>query len=191
MLRCSKCGEWKPDEEFHRHKIKSRRGRRPDCRLCVSAHQAQHYAENRERKLEYQKRYNAENCERRAEYMKQYNRQYGTKTGASGLKRRREQHLRRCYQLDPHEYVRMCELGCHRCGAREPGGPYDVFDVDHDHSCCGGGESCGECVRGVLCNRCNNEVHDIEKLRMIPGAVIPDAYLDRWEREGQWWKDQV
>jgi len=30
--------------------------------------------------------------------------------------------------------------------------------VDHDHACCPGKESCGQCVRGLLCGNCNTMI---------------------------------
>lgn len=39
--------------------------------------------------------------------------------------------------------------------------------VDHDHGHCEGRESCGQCIRGILCDRCN----------MILGHVKDDQSL--------------
>jgi len=27
--------------------------------------------------------------------------------------------------------------------------------IDHNHSCCSGATSCGKCIRGILCSKCN------------------------------------
>lgn len=43
---------------------------------------------------------------------------------------------------------------CAICGTDEPGGR-GAFHVDHDHACCDGPRSCGDCVRGLLCTLCN------------------------------------
>lgn len=35
--------------------------------------------------------------------------------------------------------------------------------VDHDHGCCPGRKSCGKCIRGLLCNRCNILLTHLER----------------------------
>lgn len=67
--------------------------------------------------------------------------------------RRREHHLRARYGLDLETYEAMiAQQGgvCAICGEVP-----EQWAVDHDHACCSGANSCGECIRGLLCQRCN------------------------------------
>lgn len=51
------------------------------------------------------------------------------------------------------------------------------WHVDHDHSCCPYGISCGECVRGILCEDCN---HALGKVRDNPETLRALAgYLEK------------
>ena len=53
------------------------------------------------------------------------------------------------YGINRKEFAAMAADGCHVCHSREN------LVVDHDHNCCPGERSCGECVTGVLCHGCN------------------------------------
>src|ERR1035437_5195185 len=45
---------------------------------------------------------------------------------------------------------------CAICGAEDPGTKKGGWCVDHDHSCCPGKKTCGNCIRGLLCRDCNS-----------------------------------
>lgn len=51
------------------------------------------------------------------------------------------------------------------------------LNIDHDHACCPGPNSCGKCVRGILCARCNNTLERIELDGWHARAL---AYLARY-----------
>jgi hypothetical protein len=97
---------------------------------------------------------------------------------ASGWKptweQRREAALRTRFKIGLDDYYRMlAEQGgvCAICGAPPPAGR--LFHVDHDHTCCpDGGKSCGKCVRGLLCSRCNTGIGGLRDDVQILKAAI-------------------
>ena len=61
------------------------------------------------------------------------------------------------YSLTSERFAAMIEAQGNRCAVcetSEPGGG-GRWHIDHDHACCGPGVSCGKCVRGLLCSKCN------------------------------------
>lgn len=95
--------------------------------------------------------------------------------------RLRDRHLLQRFNITAAQYDEMLAAqrgGCAICG--KPPTDDRALHVDHDHECCTTEQTCGECLRGLLCHQCNallgNARDDISVLRR---AI---AYLE----EGPW-----
>ncbi len=66
----------------------------------------------------------------------------------------------------------VCAI-CHQPDWRE-------LSVDHDHRCCADDSSCGNCVRGLLCDACNRSIGRMkdDPVRLIAAALyLMEAHL--------------
>lgn len=94
----------------------------------------------------------------------------------------RKNYLKQNYNLDIEDYERMSKNGCQICKETAEVN----LHVDHDHSCCPSTGSCGKCVRGVICPRCNMLVDRYErgKIRLDnPRLNKIIKYLDRYAKK--------
>lgn len=51
--------------------------------------------------------------------------------------------------------------------------------IDHDHRCCPGANSCGKCVRGLICIKCNTTIGFIETA-IQDGTLVGIAEYCQW-----------
>ncbi len=79
---------------------------------------------------------------------------------------RQHRQLANNYSLSEERYIEMMSVPCAVCGSD------DGLVVDHDHACCPSKTSCGECVRGTLCGRCNKVLGSVyDSSELLEGLI--------------------
>lgn len=79
---------------------------------------------------------------------------------------------RRCSRMGISESLYLTLLW-NQDGKCPCGRELDASAIDHNHKCCPGRTSCGECVRGLLCNRCNLLLGMVEsETHLIPEYLV-------------------
>jgi len=102
-----------------------------------------------------------------------YQKNYRAVNAATIRQRKRQDSLKTKYGLTVAAWQdKLSAQGgaCALCGTTEPGGK--GWAVDHNHHCCPGQNTCGQCVRGILCQKCNHRLAALEDF----------AWFDRAQR---------
>jgi hypothetical protein len=149
MKVCSKCGIEQLLDDFYL-KASGRDGHERKCKTCRREEMNLH---NDSIRPEINKRYKEHYA---------LNREAERARGKNKYNRDREKlSIRRMYnryKLTPEQFNTLfLKQGkcCAICRSPNPGIKW--WQVDHDHSCCNDDkrDTCGKCVRGILCHTCN------------------------------------
>jgi len=101
----------------------------------------------------------------------------------NGSRYNKEIHLRRKFNLEMKDYISMSKNGCMICGDN----PDVPLYIDHDHSCCDGRyKTCGQCIRGAVCSRCNMLIGKYERNIIRKDNKLYDKikqYLDNYKKK--------
>jgi hypothetical protein len=178
---CTKCEETKPLDAFATLPSGNPRGA---CRACRSAYVADWQRANPDKVAARDRRWTGANPgkvkSRRDRWRKDHAERDREIVRASAAR-----HPGRRHGLTPAEFAALSARQEDLCAiCREPEtsrkrGKLQRLSVDHDHACHPGVYGCADCVRALLCERCNIRVAAVEHGRMDPTPEIT-AYLQDW-----------
>lgn len=93
--------------------------------------------------------------------------------------RNRRFKLKSLYDMTLEEYAAIYDAQGGVCAVCALPSDSKNMAVDHDHNCCPNKESCGKCIRGLLCQSCNN---GLGRFRDNPETLRKAAdYLDNFQ----------
>ena len=76
-------------------------------------------------------------------------------SSVEGKEQFRKIHLKRMFNIGIDDYDKLFKAQKGRCAICFETQEDRNLAVDHDHKCCPGEKSCGKCIRGLLCQKCN------------------------------------
>lgn len=151
MKQCTKCLNIKNFSDFHK-KASTKDGYANWCKVCVREYDLKEHDSKRVYpRKESNGLIHCRSCEQYLDkskfsgtlsYCKDCSKFLGHK---NNIKR---------FNITPDEYIDMLKAQNNVCKICN-GTDYKRLAIDHDHSCCNGQFSCGKCIRGLICSRCN------------------------------------
>lgn len=136
-------------------------------RAKAAKYQREYYAKNRDRIRKRAADWRLKNPERWRETLRAYSAKHAEHKAAVAREWRKKNpdrvralRLWKAFRITPEDYDSMLkEQGGFCAICRFPERVKDqAMAVDHDHKCCDGYRSCGNCIRGLLCGRCNSMI---------------------------------
>jgi hypothetical protein len=90
--------------------------------------------------------------------------------------RHRKWAIQNRYNMSLEKYYEILEKQNNVCAICE-GKDEKALAIDHDRSCCSGMNSCGKCIRGLLCQNCNNGIGRFkDNVELFKKAIL---YLEK------------
>jgi Recombination endonuclease VII len=165
---CSKCEQLLPLEEFAQSK-RSLNGLSGRCKAC-GARLGAAWRQEKSQDEEYRKR--------AAERSVVYRAAWRAANEGETVSRYYKKNNLKPYGLTLERFDAMVAERRNRCDiCKKRFKDKRDIHIDHDHSCCPGKRSCGECIRGLLCSACNN---GLGRFRDNPAVLRRAArYIER------------
>jgi hypothetical protein len=167
MKTCRKCLVKQDYSNFHKNK-QTKDGHAVYCRPCKSlldkewiSEKPEEIAKRKVRSKEWQKN-NSQRYKESVKRWKESNREQKWSLD-------KKSHLWTHYRLTLEDFTEMHSLQKGKCLICKRG---KKLIVDHDHACCPGKISCGNCVRGLICFRCNSLLGLAQDSKEILSAAI-------------------
>ena len=152
------------------------------CDVCREAKAIKRKEYQSSKSWEYRKTYlqrmRAERPEAYAE-LRRKNNEIKKRKFAENPERHRWSAIHKKYKLTKQMYLDMLEQQNGTCAICNQPPNRNYLAVDHDHNCCPGIKTCGNCVRGLLCSSCNSF---LGRVKDNSGSLI--AYLEKYAQGG-------